>query len=450
MSSRTIFAAGGVRRVPATGFLCHAGDHGKAKRSRGPAVGMVLSIFIACVFPSPALSQSCPANGSVGVGGSCFVNDNPNCGVACAGSGGSDDSNACAAGWSATQAAGQTCISDLCCAGGIDTRPAHATCVYDLKGGNDYCCLGGCVGPTGTACQVGQSCHCAGDRPGLTVGAADMCASGLADSSGVCQGLDAGGACTGYDPGCDTNLVCEYTGGIHVCCIPPGSPNHECNGDPQHDPGCCETISGLEVGCNGGICCNNAGGNCSVDTDCCNGNVCSNGKCAIDANQGVCTTGSDCLSTLCSSGTCLCDALGTNVIGNWWECCSADCGGGQNCVHNSTFDAGCINNSPCSSLTQICDTNVHACKITSSGSAYEPCSPTTPNQCTTHPITLTCQSNGACCNTQGGPCATNQDCCPGSSCNNSGTCEYHGTEFYSCTGSSQCLFGCDPSTHKCF
>jgi hypothetical protein len=240
-----------------------------------------------------------------------------------------------------------------------------------------------------------------------------------------------------------------------------GTPKYECDVTSGTDPGCCKTIDGGGVGCNAGVCCNSVGGPCAGDGDCCAGNVCSNNFCAIDTGQGYCTENSQCISQICGgNNACTCDLAYTDVGGAWWECCSSgtfDAFGVYECVpNNGSFDAGCAagGSGTCDSLTQVCDPNFGTdgtCKISNTGSAYEPCDPSIPSQCGTGVagFFLSCSSTGTCCNAIGSNCLYDADCCVYSSCstNNGQTGSCLGTSGADCTNSDQCLHNDCTSGH---
>jgi len=216
------------------------------------------------------------------------------------------------------------------------------------------------------------------------------------------------------------------------------------------DPECAPTGDGGAIGCNGQICCNSFQTPdvltaCDTNDDCCSGNVCINGSCFIVDGEGDCAyTNFACASGVCGSiNTCSCisdNETATDAL----QCCSGELNDQGVCAANTTLGGTCTSDTDCSS-TQNCDPDGGVCRITSAGSAVEPCAG---NDCTTWPAPLTCQFWGQCCNDPIGPCTTDSDCCIGSVCSSwpnggAGVCKGHNGN--GCTSDDQCLFGCNGS-----
>lgn len=249
----------------------------------------------------------------------------------------------------------------------------------------------------------------------------------------------------------DGGVFASFNIGL-VNCIPSGSPLPECTGSSD----CCKTSAGGTIGCSSGVCCNGAGDPCVSQNDCCQGNVCSNGACAIDDKEGYCATNgsnSKCLSTICDGGitTCICLGIGGSVGGSWWECCSGTEVSGSCSVNRFLGDGGCTpyTSTGCDTISQVCDPVQHStCRITNTGSAYETCSQN--SDCAQWPYidagyTMSCSTAqpGQCCNAIDAGCFTDKDCCVYKSCTaiggNAGVCKMVARA--SCHDTTQCLYG---------
>ncbi len=246
----------------------------------------------------------------------------------------------------------------------------------------------------------------------------------------------------------------NWTANINIVnCIPGGSPMPEA---PSLDD-CCNTVNGGVVSPNSGVCCNTAPFPCGAQNDCCGGNVCSNGYCAIDDGQGYCSANgynTNCLSTVCDAGVneCICFANGVNVGGNWWECCSGTAAGSSCSTNLFLGDGGCVVNTSrgCDTISQICDwSQGGTCRITSVGSAYEKC--TKSSDCEQAPVAMNCTTTGQCCNGIDGGCVTDKDCCDYESCTaiggSIGVCKVVSGPTMYCTDSTQCLYGACSGNH---
>ncbi len=273
-------------------------------------------------------------------------------------------------------------------------------------------------------------------------------------STGVAGTIDVGQPCADGG-GCQPDLECStFTG---TCTIPTGSPERKCSGSGLGDPDCTPTVDGGSVGCNGTICCNSfqssdgpALAACATDHDCCSGNICLNGLCEIDDGEGYCANyGPACASGDCNaSGACTCLGDGAQTT-NPLDCCSANLADDGVCTSNTTLDQPCADASDCNAF-QICDPDggptpdTLTCKLTSFGSAVEPC--LTREDCASWPVPLTCQNWGKCCNQPPDPCLSDTDCCVGSVCDSwpqpgLGACKGHNGN--PCTSDDDCLFGCN-------
>jgi hypothetical protein len=336
------------------------------------------------------------------------------------------------------------------------------------------CCVGSVSGLTlggqgqgectsGTQCCSGVCVDSKCTWPWSTCYTDSQCAAGESCLNAICTTIkDAGGTCDDNN-GCYPGLACQNDNPLGTCCIPHGSARYECIGGTTG--GCCTTVDGGAVGCQGGICCNSVDGPCYTDLDCCPGNVCSSGFCAIDDQQGFCSpsgSNSECLSTMCSSsGACDCYGTGQNIGTGWspWLCCSDYAsynGVDWTCNPSVDFDAGCTTAYQLED-TFICDPDAGMVwRLAEGGSAYEPC--LAAGQCGGCVASGECpsikcqigagtQNTGQCCNSFDAGCFSDQDCCPYSACNAipgsgiEGSCEAtSGESCLSASGGTQCVF----------
>ena len=131
--------------------------------------------------------------------------------------------------------------------------------------------------------------------------------------------------------------------------------------------------------------CHRAGLGCDTNSNCCSGLYCApNGKCTTCPALPTCNSGCPCPSgQTCQNGSCV-----------------ATCEGLQQ---------------PCTSPSQCCDTgqNTTTCEVNNSG------------------LTV-------CCNTPGGSCSSDSDCCGLTSCGSNGTCQCNPSSISFCFYNTDC------------
>jgi Cys-rich repeat protein len=185
------------------------------------------------------------------------------------------------------------------------------------------------------ACEITSHCpqgfRCGGSgmcEPENGGGGADA-GPAAGDTGTLPPNADAGptdGACEQLTD-CAMNQFCHPT--TRQCTdLPAGS----CRDDSQCPSGVCEIAEGRELGrCQGGA------GECTVDTDCGDGEVCDEGTC-VGGGQG-CTNNFDCdFGQMCDNGRCVEDA----------RCISdVQCAAGQICRDMACVDVECTEDAQC-------------------------------------------------------------------------------------------------------
>jgi hypothetical protein len=309
------------------------------------------------------------------------------CATACAGACATCSSGTCQP--LATGAPGAPSCSPFACDGTDQTCPstctADTTCVAV-----DYCNAGQCVAKlaNGATCTAADECVSAACTGGLCVGGGGSgtpCTTGDQCTTGICvDGVCCAAACSGACEACNepgTAGHCVAVKGVprgtRTACemADAGICNGECNGTNTSvctfptGKACASTCVGNSLTtatCGGGSC--NSGGagscpnnllcaddtsckaNCSADTDCIQGFVCSGGKCTPKGgarcvgdsmSQNSSASGdagvTDCTPYLCDqgSGSCLqqCskvgDCLAPNVCSASGECVAQASGSGS-------------------------------------------------------------------------------------------------------------------------
>jgi cysteine-rich repeat protein len=260
---------------------------------------------------------------------------------------------------------GNACTIDGTCNPAVGTCPAKTavTCNDNNPCTSDSCSpSSGCVYTplTGTACTSdGNECTddvcsssgtCAHNALTGTACSSDgnPCTSDVCSSSGTCaHNALTGTACTSDNDPCTTDI-----------CSSSGTCTHNIiNSCTNNDGLCCGSCTYLN---------DNDCAQCSVNSDCNDGNACttdtcSGGSCSHNAISGCCTSsaqcndGNACTTDLCSSNTCSHPSIS--------NCCtsSAQCGGSQTCVGNvctnpSAYcgDGTCNNGETCSTCSDDC------------------------------------------------------------------------------------------------
>ncbi len=245
---------------------------------------------------------------------------------------------------------------------------------------------------------------------------------------------------------CGDDDVMDMDGDVPMGDGSPGDDLGTCvgrGGDCSADTDCCEGP------CTAGVCemgCGALGIDCAAGTDCCSG-VCEANVCAPDACVdlgGSCATNSNCCTGFCDAGSCAmppdCDATGAACSDN---CCSGRCAdeGGTGC---SPGDAGCLCAPPaeCRASGETCSMDSECCNrlcddpdgdgdgtCANPGQclpAGEPCGTEGYNGSCCSTVCLDTTGTGARCQFLGGCrvqdelCSTDSECCSGE-CRESGT-----------------------------
>lgn len=246
---------------------------------------------------------------------------------------------------------------------------------------------------------------------------------------------------------CGPDGYCQGCLGLRQSCDPAN--NQCCQNDGQ---ALCRTSFDFDST----NCCPSAGGTCSGNRDCCNGNACINGRCCLacsatteccpgfecrngrcrtnicretrekcDANAPCCRDG----STSCQGGRCCTPpkAVCEEIPRAGDPCCGAKglttCGPNSTCCYeDSLFDRDCQSNNECcsgychKSVGNCCRTEGAECSKIGIGGF----------ECCTY-LGLTCGANGFCypCRKLGEACVdsgSDSDCCMGSGCENGVLC----------------------------
>jgi len=218
------------------------------------------------------------------------------------------------------------------------------------------------------------------------------------------------------DSGCQSFCVGSATcNGRGSCVCPNGEPVcHDACPDYQSDAtncGTCDHHCPAGSACVAGTCCVDAGGTCTVTSDCCFGE-CSNGHCCLP-DGGFCGNANECCSGFCGGdGKCFsCTPLGETCTATS-QCCTGSCINGT-CETCAGLNESCSGNTQCCSgmcVSGACASCVPEGQACASGTTC--CAGTCTNG------TCQCPSGQKLCND--GSCA---DCCTSNDCSSGDTCQ---------------------------
>jgi hypothetical protein len=434
----------------------------------GLALGLLLASLPTFLFPQAALAQ---CTGVVGVGmqcncvvtGStcnCSNYNSPNyfpsqCITGQCADVGSYTTDGCEG--------GNSILVDQCCqsgGNGRNVRNDDANSDGECTTTAD-CCFGYCWNPT-THANAGICCNWLGED-------AQTCEPGSQRTCGVGGGPPTGltgQSCTANNQ-CATNR-CDI-GGTGTCCFAPGQPclgNYTgttinfgcCTGPSQYTPSevCAVRSSNNPSGIIQGNCCATGGNTCSTTTDCCNGLLCTSGKCTPGGLGTPCQADSDCIATyMCGPGN-QCTPLVKHTQGQSCylnsDCSTTDgkptyCNQGL-CQYQWTATGSCTNTLDCAPGWQ-CEPPLIV---------LPPLPPNDPGSCCALPGTtpdngnlahccgsLWLEANGTCgCSPWLGSCGNNTgpDCCTNGAKNPAGTITYNypnGFSSLTCYANTVCI-----------
>lgn len=191
-------------------------------------------------------------------------------------------------------AAGEACVRGACTSS-MCGESGQGCCASDATHPLAFCA-------SATLACCGGSCTDARSDPRNCGGCGVTCATG-ACAGGACAASSCGGdgqPCCGSGSACGSGLSCVSNRCSAVACSPVGV---SCTGGAAP---CCGGLScRLGNAVTSTLCCQEAGGSCRSQGDCCGPMPCTSGRCACGAVSGPCATDADCCANLRCNGTCV-------------------------------------------------------------------------------------------------------------------------------------------------